>query len=250
MNIKYWNSFASDFEDSVFEVANHDLRGVINKQIERVAKKGTVAADLGCGPGSLLPYICSKFEKVYAVDYADELLSVAKKNNDYKNVEYFCHDLVSKKHLPFTADVVFSVNSLISADYKSRQAMAQSLWRTTTKNGFSIVVVPSLESITHVYQTLVRCNLREGMVHHKAISNITQVYKKEVLSPIEGIVSIGGTPTKCFTREEITVLLSEIGFRIEEVLRVEFPWEEEIEGAPSWLKEPFPWDWLIICRKL
>ena len=250
MDINYWNSLASDFEDYVLEIAKHDLHGVIKGQIGHFAKKGIVAADLGCGTGSLLPYLCSKFEKVYAVDYADELLNVAKKKYNFKNVEYICHDLISKKSLPFTADVTFSLNSLISDKHVNRQAIAQSLWRATNTKGFSMVVVPSLESITHVYQTLVRCNVREQIDRRAAVSDITHLYEKEVLSPVDGIVSIGGTPTKCFTREEITVFLSEIGFSVQDVLRVEYPWEEEIEDAPRWLKEPYPWDWLIISRKL
>lgn len=250
MNIKYWNSLASDFEDNVLEIANHDLQGVIEEQVERMAKEGAVAADLGCGTGSLLPYLSNKFEKVYAVDYADELLNVAKKKYKYKNVEYICHDLISKKSLPFSADVTFSVNSLISDKHANRQAIAQSLWRSTNKQGFSMVVVPSLESVTHVYQTLVRCNVRQQIDRREAVSDITHLYKNEVISPVDGIVSIGGTLTKCFTREEITVFLSEIGFTIEDVQRVEYAWDEEIEDAPRWLKEPYPWDWLIISRKL
>ena len=107
-----------------------------------------------------------------------------------------------------------------------------------------------MESVIHVYQSLVRCSVREKEDRRKAVRDITRLYKKEVLSPVEGIVSIGGTPTKCFTREEISIFLSEIGFTVDDILRVEYPWTEDIDDAPRWLKEPFPWDWLIISRKL
>ncbi|WP_455199032.1 class I SAM-dependent methyltransferase [Kaarinaea lacus] len=249
MNTNYWNSLASDFEDNVLEIANHDLNGVLEEQIMRVAKKGAVAADLGCGTGSLLPLLHDKFDTVFAVDYADELLNVAREKNHYENVEYICHDLVSKTPLPFTAEVVFSINALISTNHEHRQAIAQSLWSTTSKNGCCVVVVPSMESVMHVYQALVRCNTREEMGRRKAVSHVTRTYQKEVLSPVDGIVSIGGTPTKCFTREELSIFLSDTGFNIEALHRVEFPWEEEIDDAPRWLKGPYPWDWLIIGRK-
>lgn len=249
MSVKSWNSLASNFDDYVLEIANHDLHGIINEQIERLVDKGTTAADMGCGPGSLLPLICNRFETVYAVDYADELLRVAKEKNDQKNIKYFCHNLASTTPLPFTADVTFSVNALISDSHVIRKAIAKSLFRTTRKNGYCVVVVPSMESITHVYQALVRCNERKKMDRGKAVRVMNRLYSKEVLSPVDGIVSIGGTPTKCFTREEISIFLSDTGFTVDQALKVEYPWAEEIDDAPQWLGEPHPWDWLVISHK-
>lgn len=250
MSIESWNLVAPDLDEQVFEVAAHDLNGIIVEQVRKLAKNATTAADLGCGAGSLLPSLCSKFKKVYAVDYADELLKVAKKKNDFTNIKYICHNLAGTKPLSFSADVTFSINVLISKNHAHRQAMVQSLWRVTRRNGYCVVVVPSMESISHIYQTLVRCSMREDKSHRKAVNDVNRLYKKEVISPIEGIVSIGGIPTKCYTREEIAIVLSEAGFSIDEILRVEFPWSEEIEHAPHWLKGPYPWDWLVLARKI
>ena len=249
MSIESWNSLAHNFDENVLEISNHDLNGVINEQIKRLAKNGDTAADLGCGPGSLLPHLAKKFDTVYAVDYADELLRTAKERNGERNVKYFCHDLTSTKPLPFTADVTFSVNALITADHASRKAIAQSLWHTTRKNGFNVVVVPSMESTLHVYQTLVRINDHQERSRGQAVRDMDRLHKKEVLSPVDGIVSIGGVPTKCFTREEIVIFLSEIGFIVEEVSKVEYPWSEEIDDSPRWLEGPYPWDWLIVRHK-
>lgn len=55
MNINYWNSLVSDFEDNVREIANHGSHGVLEQQVKRMAKKASVAAGLGCGTGSLFP---------------------------------------------------------------------------------------------------------------------------------------------------------------------------------------------------
>jgi len=249
MSIKSWNSLASDFEKDVLEIANRDFRGVLKKQVNRAAKGRTTAADLGCGPGSLLPLLCNNFKTVHAVDYAAELIKVAKQRYDFKNVEYRVHDLAGKKPLPFTADVTFSVNALINKSDSMRHNMAKSLWNATKKKGACVVVVPSMESITHVYQAMVRCKARSEKSRTQSIAAMNRIYKKEVLSPVGGIVSIGGTPTKCYTREEIGIFLSEVGFTIEEIFRIEYPWSEEIDHAPRWLKDPYPWDWLIIGRK-
>ncbi len=249
MNIKYWNSLASEFDNHVFEIVNSDLHGIIKEQVGLVAKGKDTAADLGCGTGSLLPHLCSKFKTVYAVDFAANILRVAKQRNDYTNVQYLTHNLAGVNPLPFTVDVTFSVNSLICTSNAKRQNMAQSIWRATKKNGLCVVVVPSMESVIHTYQTLVRCKVRNEIDHRHAIRTMDRLYKKEVLSPVDGVVSIGGTPTKCYTREEITIFLSDIGFTIERILRVEYPWTEILDNTPRWLKEPYPWDWCILGRR-
>jgi len=249
MSIKSWNSLASDFENDVLEIASNDLRGVLKQQVEGAAKGHTTAADLGCGAGSLLPLLCSNFKTVYAVDYAAELLKVAEQRNDFSKVQYLKHDLAGKKPLPFAVDVTFCVNTLICKSEAKRHNMAKSLWQATKKKGLCVVVVPSMESITHVYQAFARCKVRAGMSRNQAVTAMNRIYKKEVLSHVGGIVSIGGAATKCYTREEISIFLAEAGFTVEQILRIEYPWSEEIENAPRWLKEPYPWDWLILGRK-
>lgn len=249
MSSKSWNSLASDFENDVLEIANHDLLGVLKKQVECVAKGRATAADLGCGPGSLLPLLCSNFETVYAVDYAAELLKVAEQKHNFINAQYLVHNLAGKKPLPFAVDVTFSVNTLISKSDDMRQGIARSLWHATKKNGMCVVVVPSMESITHVCQSMVRCKVSDGMSRSRAVAAMNRSYKKEVLSQVGGIVSIGEVPTKCYTREEIEIFLTETGFNIEQILRIEYPWSEEFDHSPGWLKEPYPWDWLVLGNK-
>jgi len=250
MSVKTWNALSSNFDEHVMEIANEDLHGIISEQIERLAGKSSTAADLGCGPGSLLPHLCSRFENVYAVDYADQLLNIARERYNYRNVEYYCHNLASTSSLPFSADVTFSVNALITDDYNDRKAIAKSLWRTTRKGGVSVVIVPSMESVIHTYQTLVRCNDKDNMDHEQTVKDLNRLYSKEVLSPVDGIVNVGGAPTKCFTQDEIAILLSEVGFTVDQVQKVEYSWDEEIDDAPGWLTGPYPWDWLVVSRKL
>ncbi|NIP24102.1 MAG: hypothetical protein GWN67_07875 [Phycisphaerae bacterium] len=50
-------------------------------------------------------------------------------------------------------------------------------------------------------------------------------------------------------REEIITFLSDMGFEVGTVSRVQYPWHEEMTNAPSWLKVPYPWDWLVVARR-
>ena len=244
-----WDSLAPCFEQNVMQIAEHDLDSTLKNEISRVAKGRRLAADLGCGVGSLLPLLCRNFSTVYAVDFSPALLNEAQRRLTNPNVRFIQHNLAGDKRLPIVADVTFCVNALITARPSNRRKIARSVFNATKKNGFALVVVPSLESVFHTYHTIVRCNVKDGYENHKALRSVNRLFKNEVLSPADGIVNIGGSPTKCFMREEIMNFLSDIGFEVEKVQRIQYPWHEEMTDAPTWLKAPYPWDWLVIARR-
>ena len=249
MNTKYWNSLAKGFEDRVLEIAKEDLQDVLKEEIKRVAHKTKTAADLGCGTGSLLKLLSPRFKKIYAVDYAAQLLEVAQQKHHFSNVEYRCHNLVTSKTLPFKVDVTFNFNALISPLADQRFKIARSVWRATKPKGFSIFVVPSFESVLNSFHAMIRCQTQEGDARSKVVRSLERMYQKEVISSVDKIVDIGGTPTKCFTKEEIALLLREVGYKIERIRKVEYSWSHEIDDAPSWLGDPYPWDWLVVVRR-
>ncbi|MBW8038955.1 MAG: class I SAM-dependent methyltransferase [Planctomycetes bacterium] len=249
MSKDYWDSLAPSFEQSVMQIAEHDLDSTLKNQIRRVAKGRRLAADLGCGVGSLLPLLCQSFSKVYAVDFSSALLQEAKNRLKHPNVHFVQHNLAGDRRLPWTADVTFCVNALITARPSHRKKIGLSVFKATKKAGLSVIVVPSLESVFHTYHTIVRCNVKDGYKRHHAMRSVNRLFKTEVVSPADGIVNIGDSPTKCFMREEITTFLSDIGFEVAKIQRVQYPWHEEMTNAPSWLKAPYPWDWLVLARR-
>ncbi len=250
MNNQYWNSLAQDYKDQVMEIADRDLRGVLKEEIALAAKGANLAADLGCGAGGLLGFLSPHFKIVNAVDYAADLLEQARQRHAACfNIDYIHHNLAGDKPLPFKADVTFCINALISPLNDQRQKMVRCVWQATKSNGVSIFVVPSFESIFNTYHTMIRCQMRDGANRSQAVREMERFYNKEIKSPVDGIVEIGGTLTKCFTGEELTGFLSDAGYAVERVRKIEFPWSEELDNVPRWLKEPYPWDWLAVARK-
>jgi len=250
MNNKYWNSLAENFTDQVMEISTYDQRGVLKKEIRRTAKKAKVAADLGCGTGGLLAQLSPHFKTVYAVDYAIELLQQARCRNSFSNIKYIHYNLAGNKALSLKADVTFCVNALISPNSDQREKIARCVWRTTKRKGVSIFVVPAFESVMNTYHAIIRCQTREGEARHHSVRHMDRLHKKEVKSAIDGIVDIGGTLTKCYTQDEVAVFLSDTGYKVERVRRIEYPWSEELDHPPRWLKNPYPWDWLVFARKI
>ena len=249
MNKTSWDSLAGNFEHNVLEIANCDMHSTLKKEITRVAKGRRLAADLGCGAGSLLPLLCRKFSTVYAVDYSTALIQEAQTRVKSPKVQFIRHNLAGDRPLPFAADVTFCVNALINPRHSIRRKIAQSIFNATKKNGLTVIVLPSLESVFHTYHTLIRCQVRQGRKRHQAVRSMNRLFGTEVISPAEGIVTIGSSPTKCFMHEEIKMFLSDTGFEVTKIRRIEYPWTEEITNAPKWLKAPYPRDWLVIARR-
>jgi hypothetical protein len=77
-----------------------------------------------------------------------------------------------------------------------------------------------------------------------------RLYANEVISTIDGIVNIGGELTKCFMQQELDKFLTDVGYVVESIKKIEYGWKEEINNPPQWMKDPYPWDWLIRVRKL
>ncbi|MBF0484557.1 MAG: class I SAM-dependent methyltransferase [Candidatus Omnitrophica bacterium] len=245
----YWNSLAENYTDQVLEIANYDISGVLKEEIKFISKNADTVADLGCGPGKTLELLSPHFKNVKAVDYAADLLKRAQKRYNFRNVEYIKHNLTSTRSIGFKTDAVFCVNVMISPVFEQRKRIAKKVWQTTKKNGLSVFVVPSFESILHVYNTLLNYQIRFGVKRNKSVADLERVFKKEVISVVDGIVSIGGTPTKCYTKEKLESFISSIGFEPIRTRKIEFSWEEEMENVPQKIAEPYPWDWFLLAQK-
>ncbi len=110
-------------------------------------------------------------------------------------------------------------------------------------------VVPSFESTLRTYQTVVDCQVRDGIGRGSAVRSATRQAVQEIESVIDGIVSVGDSPTKHFLSDELAAFLGEAGFDLRSMERVEFPWDQEIDNPPRRLGRPTPWDWMAECRR-
>ncbi len=65
----------------------------------------------------------------------------------------------------------------------------------------------------------------------------------------QGILPIDGVATKHFLREELHVLLAGHKLEMQEALKIEYTWDTECEDPPSWMRAPYPWDWLVVAKR-
>ena len=65
----------------------------------------------------------------------------------------------------------------------------------------------------------------------------------------QGNADIDDVPHKHYLKEELQLLLNDAGFTAEDFQKIEYNWDTEFIRPPKWLKEPKPWDWMVVWRK-
>jgi hypothetical protein len=114
------------------------------------------------------------------------------------------------------------------------------------KNGYLILVVPSLESwlLTRIIQNQWKIDkelFKEKLSGRDAIRRYRNIQ--------QGNPEIDSVATKHYLREELQLILSMEGFTIQDFKKIEYDWHTEFKRPPVWLNEPHPWDWMIVAQK-
>ncbi|MEI2756804.1 MAG: hypothetical protein V9F46_10155 [Chitinophagaceae bacterium] len=56
-------------------------------------------------------------------------------------------------------------------------------------------------------------------------------------------------PHKHYLKEELQLLLLKAGFEAETFQKIVYNWDTEFLKPLKWLKEPKPWDWMVVAKK-
>lgn len=251
MDKAYWDRVADRFDEEVMKILDRDRSGVLASAISVASSSRKTVADFGCGNGSLLGLLAERFHTVDAIDHSVKLLDQARRQNaDHKNIQYIQADLADHYVSQPKVDVLVCVNVVIHPDINVRDRIIENAAAAIKARGTLICVVPAYESLIHTYQTIVETNVALGIPRPQAIAEVEEVYKAEIVSPVDGIVTLGGEPTKLHTLTEISTSLADVGLDRIVPHRVEYDWDEMIDDAPEGMRAPYPWDWLLVARKL
>lgn len=235
-----WDALADDFSSRVLEISECDIHGVIKATAKRLGGARKTAADFGCGAGSVTRLIAPYFKSVTGADFSPKLIDAARSQTRAKNISYEIADLQIERAKRFPCDVAFCANVLIGDGAAARECIARNVVASIRKSGHAVFIVPSLEAVMRVYQVALQlCPETE----------IEDWVKDEVVSLPQGLIEMGGVPTKHYLEDEIAEFLTKLKLRDVEVRRVSYPWREALEDAPRNLKVAPPWDWMAIGRK-
>ena len=248
MNRTYWETIAPSYDEEIFDVLHNDKKAIIRSAIKKFASTSKTVMDIGCAIGKWLPVLSPAFKKVYAVDISAKNLAIAKKNYPgYKNVEYLRADMSGKKNRLPECDFAICINAILTPSLKDRAVFFQSLSACVKKGGRIILTIPSLES-----------SMLVSIIGHQWKIDRRLLDKKlppgEALKKWEhikqGNKDIDGVPHKHYLKEELQLLLANEGFIAEDFQKIEYNWDTEFLKPPKWLKDPKPWDWMAVAKRL
>ncbi|MFA5292908.1 MAG: class I SAM-dependent methyltransferase [Phycisphaerae bacterium] len=251
MKREYWNSLANNYEDEIFSVLDNDKKHLILKLIKKYGSSAKTVSDYGCGIGHFLPMLSANFGRVLAIDISGKFIARAK--NKYKhlsNIEYITADLAKAGLRLEKTHFAFSVNMLIMPALAPRVRILDVMAGHILKNGYMVLVVPSLESAGLVDFRLIEWNLRNGVRPGSAARASFGDAKKSDGGLHQGIAPIDGVPTKHYLKEELAAILESRNMRVMDIRKIEYPWNTEFDLPPRWMKEPYPWDWLVTAQKM
>lgn len=246
MDRNYWEQAAKkEYGQLIFDVLGNKGSANIITAIQQLAGAKKTVADIGCAVGRWLPLLAPAFNNVYAVDISAKYLQTAQKNNgQYSNIKYVRADFAkSKKNVP-ACDVVVSINAILMPDAKLRHSYFKNIAAVLKKKGHLLLVCPALESALFSQYIFNHWNSATGKFEPARTENTAN--SKNVF---DGLIQLDGTYTKHYLKEELQFVLNTYGLQMLQVQKVEYQWQTEFTEPPRWLREPLPWDWLVVAQK-
>lgn len=251
MGEKYWDAIGDNYDREIFNTLAGARTRVTVDHIDSCSSLGAIACDFGCGVGKYLTTLGDRFKKVYAIDISRKLLEQAKESNrQVKNVVYLKGDLSNPNVDIGQVHFALNVNVLIIASVKRRRRILDNIFRQIRNRGHLLLVVPSMEAALFSHFRLVDWNIKAGVKRANPTAPALVSTNSPLFSIRTGVLNLNGVPTKHYLKEELIVLLRDVGFRISSIAKVEYPWTSEFARPPRWMKDPYPWDWLILCQKV
>jgi 2-polyprenyl-3-methyl-5-hydroxy-6-metoxy-1,4-benzoquinol methylase len=248
MDKMYWEKVSRNYNSEIFDVLKNDRDGVIKAAVAELASGKKNAADIGCAVGKWLPMLSAGFKNVVAIDFSSTALKVAEaKFKNVKNIQFYNFDISEPFLEGQRFDFVLCINTVITDIDTKRERIFRELTAKVNKGGHMVLVVPSVESALYSEFALDFCNKKAGVAEKKANGTISQKKHEEHK---KGIIPLSGIPTKHYLREELTMVLAQLGFAVEKMEKVQYSWNTEMKNPPRWLKTPYPWDWMVVAKKV
>jgi ubiquinone/menaquinone biosynthesis C-methylase UbiE len=247
MEKKYWEKIAPIYETEIFDVLKNDRSGKIVKSILSFAGKKKSVIDIGCAVGKWMPVLAPNFGKVHAIDISIKNLKIAEqKYKQYDNITYERVDMSAKKVPNKKFDAAICINAILTAHLKKRDLFIKHMASFIKKGGDLVLVIPSLESKLFSHIIANKFNVDDAK-NDKAPTGKRAINQIRYIK--DGVTDIDDVPTKHFLKEELDLLLTLEGFKVLEIEKIKYEWSTEFHKPPTWLKNPKPWDWLVVAKK-
>lgn len=245
---KHWDKIAPSYNDEIFDVFKSDKDGKLVRYLDQYASASDSAIDFGCGTGKALTLLSPRFKSVMAVDISGECLATAK-GRGYANVSYKRADLASKKVKLPESDFVFCCNVVMLPEIARNENMFSNIQKSLKPGGIAMIVVPSTDSMLYAAWRMIDWYRKEKVDVADIPASELAYFSGSKRDLLQGIIRIDGVPTKHYSGSELQVLMERAGLSVVKLEQLNYDWDSEFSEPPNWMKAPYPWDWLIICKR-
>ena len=237
MNRKQWNRLAKKFETETCDIAREESGDQVRRYVARarIPRKNGVLVDLGCGVGTFIREFGHRFDEIVGVEYAPAIIARAKKHcAGIDNVTWHNTGIArAARRIGGLADLAVCMNVITSSNAATRAALWSSLASVTKKNGFGLIVVPSIES-----DEMVETTANAGRKPRRTAARA------------RGLVRRDGAMQKHFARDELGEDLARAGFAVRRIGRAFYPWSIEGMRETPARRAKRPWDWLCLAQRI
>lgn len=237
MSRREWNRTASEFKDSVCDIAAEETNDQLRRFVSAAhpSPDKSVLVDLGCGIGTFVQKFGDRFREICAADFATD--AVRQAEAAYKGatpVTWRVADLTECPKLfgANRADLSVCLNVITSPSAARRKPLWETVRTITKPGGHALIVLPSIESCEMVAERENRGRKRAKPAARRG-----------------GVAERADIWQKHFSRAEIIEVLSGLGFEVMRLAAVNYPWASEGLRKPR-LSGQSPWDWICLAKRV
>jgi SAM-dependent methyltransferase len=246
---KHWSEAAEGYEDAFIDPYLPDVRNPLRQAVAALADKTKTAADLGCGIGPLLPFLAEKFDRVFAVDFAEGMLSRAREGcRGLVNIDFLLGELTDLSYLADRIDVAVAVNSIVMPDTAVVDAALRAIHGTLRRDGHFLGIVPAMDAVHYFTMLLLDRARQTGMPERKARQNAAYHAEHEYYNFAFGDFQYKGLKQHFWQPFEVRYRLRRAGFRRIRMAKVHLSWQQ-FGLAGDLTKESPPWDWFFHAER-
>jgi SAM-dependent methyltransferase len=243
-----WDRIASDYFTEVVSPFEEGVPRRLLRVLDNVAgPERKVAADLGCGIGTLLPTLAARFHRVYGIDFSRAMLTRARAACPAQHVTLHRADLADLGRFREQLDVAVTVNAVLTPDSNRLDRIFGGLREVLRPDGALVGIFPAMEAV--LYQGfLIHERERRRVDPARARRRTSRLLERASYDFVHGTYSENGHVQKFFYAFELRARLRGAGFTRVRLGRLEYPWRSGLGRYETFPGEPPMWDWLIRAR--
>jgi SAM-dependent methyltransferase len=249
---RHWGRHAAVYDEVFLDPYHASVENPIWKALADVPEPARrTVADLGCGTGPLLPYLAQRFQRVFALDFAAEMLSRARARLQpgfAAQVIFLERPMYELEDLAGGLDVAIAVNSLVMPDVRVIDRTLHAIRATLKPGGCFMGIVPAMDAIAYHLMLLMDASLERGLPPGEAERLAALHAERRHYDFAFGRFHYEGLRQKFWQAFEVEYRLSKAGFSEANLAKVLYPWDETQAGGADLAGFPPSWDWFFLAK--